>query len=71
MYAYFDEQGILRELVNDTILRKGNNNSNKVYVYFDNLSTIDGVDFSFLKNGETESIYRRLELVFHIVKIEL
>ena len=30
MYAYFDEQGILRELVNDTILRKGNNNSNKV-----------------------------------------
>ena len=58
MYAYFDEQGILRELVNDTILRKGNNNSNKVYVYFDNLSTIDGVDFSFLKNGETESIYR-------------
>ena len=58
MYAYFDEQGILRELVNDTILRKGNNNSNKVYVYFDNLSTIDGVDFSFLKNGQTESIYR-------------
>lgn len=58
MYAYFDELGILRELVNDTILRKGNNNSNKVYVYFDNLSTIDGVDFSFLKNGETESIYR-------------
>ena len=58
MYAYFDEQGILRELVNDTILRKGNNNSNKVYVYFDNVSTIDGVDFSFLKNGETESIYR-------------
>lgn len=58
MYAYFDEQGILRELVNDTILRKGNNNSNKVYVYFDNLSTIDGVDFSFLKNGETASIYR-------------
>ena len=58
MYAYFDELGILRELVNDTILRKGNNNSNKVYVYFDNLSTIDGVDFSFLKNGQTESIYR-------------
>ena len=58
MYAYFDELGILRELVNDTILRKGNNNSNKVYVYFDNVSTIDGVDFSFLKNGETESIYR-------------
>lgn len=58
MYSYFDELGILRELVNDTILRKGNNNSNKVYVYFDNLSTIDGVDFSFLKNGETESIYR-------------
>lgn len=58
MYAYFDELGILRELVNDTILRKGNNNSNKVYVYFNNLSTIDGVDFSFLKNGETESIYR-------------
>ena len=58
MYAYFDELGILRELVNDTILRKGNNNSNKVYVYFDKLSTIDGVDFSFLKNGETESIYR-------------
>lgn len=58
MYAYFDELGILRELVNDTILRKGNNNSNKVYVYFDNVSTIDGVDFSFLKNGETVSIYR-------------
>ena len=33
MYLYFDNNGILKEIVDDVATRKGNNEVNKIYIY--------------------------------------
>ena len=36
MYVYFDTQGVIKEVINDTALRKGSSGANKIYCYFEN-----------------------------------
>ena len=36
MYLYFDENGLLKEQINDKALRQGNINYNRIFIYFDN-----------------------------------
>ncbi len=38
MYLYFDNNGILKEIVDDVATRKGNNEVNKIYIYVDGLT---------------------------------
>lgn len=38
MYLYFDNNGILKEIVDDVAARKGNNEVNKIYIYVDGLT---------------------------------
>ena len=33
MYIYFDENGTIKEVVNDKSIRKGSNEANKLYCY--------------------------------------
>lgn len=55
MYVYFDNQGRLKEIINDLPLRKGSDNVNKVYCYFDGLEKNTSY-FYVKRNGETTSI---------------
>ena len=41
MYLYFDKNGALKEIINDSSIRKGNNNANKVYVYLEDNPPLD------------------------------
>lgn len=36
MYLFFDKQGVLKEIINDSKIRLGNDNANKFYVYLEN-----------------------------------
>ena len=38
MYLYFDNNGILKEIVDDVATRKGNNEVNKIYIYVDGIT---------------------------------
>ncbi len=38
MYLYFDNNGILKEIVDDVATRKGNNEVNRLYIYVDGLT---------------------------------
>lgn len=38
MYLYFDNNGILKEIVDDVATRKGNDEVNKIYIYVDGLT---------------------------------
>lgn len=38
MYLYFDNNGILKEIIDDVATRKGNNEVNKIYIYVDGLT---------------------------------
>lgn len=41
MYLYFDKNGALKEIINNDAIRKGNNNANKVYCYFEDEPSFD------------------------------
>lgn len=56
MYLYFNENGILKEIINDSALRKGNVNANVIYAYFEGSPEISTLTFSITRNGETEPI---------------
>ncbi len=55
MYVYFDSQGRLKEIINDTPLRKGSDNVNKVYCYFEGIDKSSSY-FYVKRNGEETSI---------------
>lgn len=55
MYVYFDSQGRLKEIINDVPLRKGSDNVNKVYCYFEGIDKSSSY-FYVKRNGETTSI---------------
>ena len=57
MYIYFDRNGKLKEIINDTPLRVGNDNVNKVFCYFEDL-TPDSATMEILRNGDTEKYSR-------------
>ena len=38
MYLYFDNNGILKEIVDDVATRKGNNEVNRLYIYVDGIT---------------------------------
>lgn len=57
MYIYFDRNGKLKEIINDTPLRVGNDNVNKVFCYFDDL-TPDSATMEILRNGDTDKYSR-------------
>lgn len=56
MYLYFDKNGILKEVINDSALRQGSDAVNKVYAYFEGDRIINGVYFNILRNGDTSPI---------------
>lgn len=56
MYLYFNENGILKEIINDSALRKGNVDSNVVYAHFEGNPQISTISFTFTRNGSTEPI---------------
>jgi len=39
MYLYYDRNGTLKEQINDDVLRGGNENINKIYVYWEDVGT--------------------------------
>ena len=56
MYLYFNENGILKETINDSALRKGNANANIIYCYFEGNPQISSVVFNITPNGFEEPI---------------
>lgn len=56
MYLYFNENGILKETINDSALRKGNANANIIYCYFEGDPQISSVVFNITPNGFEEPI---------------
>ena len=54
MYLYFNEKGILKEIVNDEAIRLGNNDLNHIYIYWENAPEVDSMWVKFkLPSGET------------------
>lgn len=51
MYLYFNENGVLKEIINDHALRKGNANSNVIYAYFKGNPEITTLLFNITPNG--------------------
>lgn len=47
MYLYFDEYGVLKEIINDGALRQGNYGVNTVFIYIEN-RTVNTAEVSFL-----------------------
>jgi len=41
MYLYFNSDGVLKEIINDSALRQGSTNVNKVYAYFENENIVN------------------------------
>ena len=57
MYLYFDEHGVLKEIINDTAIRQGDINVNKVYCYFENTAIIGGTaNIRFSDNTEINGL---------------
>lgn len=56
MYLYFNENGILKEIINDKALRKGNANANVIYAYFQGDPEITTLTFNITPNGYQEAI---------------
>lgn len=54
MYIYFDELGVLREIISDTITRQGDADNSKIYVYMEGGSFLKDIWVRFeLPNGDT------------------
>ena len=53
MYLYYDNLGILREIINDDALRQYNDGVNVVYMYFDGDRAIDTLEIFIKKNDGT------------------
>lgn len=52
MYVYFDKNGVLKEYINDRAVRVGSNNTNKIFIYFENDVSFTDVYWVMLKaNG--------------------
>ena len=51
MYLYYDDLGILREIINDEALRQYNDNVNTIYMYFEGDRTIDTLYIHIEKNN--------------------
>lgn len=47
MYLYFDEYGVLKEIINDGALRQGNYGVNTIFIYIEN-RTVTSAEVSFL-----------------------
>ena len=56
MYLYFDNNGILKEIINDNSLRKGNSNINSLYVFWEGYSNAITNVFSRYKM-DNNSVY--------------
>ena len=66
MYLYFNEKGILKEIVNDEAIRLGNNDLNHIYIYWENAPEVDSMWATFeLPNGETTN-----ELNYSHIKVK-
>ena len=53
MYLYYDDLGILREIINDEALRQYNDNVNTIYMYFEGDRTINTLEIFIKKNDGT------------------
>lgn len=52
MYVYFDKNGVLKEYINDRAVRVGSNNTDKIFIYFENDVSFTDVYWVMLKaNG--------------------
>lgn len=56
MYLYFNENGVLKEIINDQALRKGNADANVIFAYFEGNPQITTLTFNITPNGATEPI---------------
>lgn len=56
MYLYFDRNGILKETINDSALRKGNADANVIYAYFEDDPEITTITFNITPNGASSPI---------------
>lgn len=66
MYLYFNEKGILKEIVNDEAIRLGNNDLNHIYIYWENAPEVDSMWVKFkLPSGETTN-----ELSYSHIKVK-
>lgn len=58
MYLFFNEKGILKEIVNDEAIRLGNNDLNHIYIYWENAPEVDSlwVTFTLPSGNQTNEL---------------
>lgn len=61
MYLYFDNKGILKEVVNDKALRQGSQDYNSIFIYWPNIETevINSIWFRFVTQAKR---YQQVQL---------
>jgi len=68
MYLYFNENGVLKEIINDEALRQGNYNINKMYIYIEN-RTANSVNVQYLLSDGTQTTTEQFSTVVTNVEI--
>ena len=67
MYLYFNRNGVLKEIINDTALRQGNDNYNAIYCYFEDITYL-GKEFWFRYKLNDGTLFPRVETTTKITK---
>lgn len=67
MYLYFNRNGVLKEIINDTALRQGNDNYNAIYCYFEDITYL-GKEFWFRYKLSDGTLFPRVETTIKITK---